>query len=319
MSKEFKHPSDYFLDKPSPIWDRGEVIETTPDGIEVRLSKEDKSIIAIKQIPAGMSKKNREKLQEKCQELATAKLIEYLGKQKVYGIEDFSDTQAIICEVSVLPKWALKEYLRVLPFLRATEEIRRSLDREERRLRKKYPKALRIYKRIMYGDDEKGIYLLMKHAGIDPEEWKKKKPTESYEKQDAFDDILLKGVFNPKGHFKAEVVKDFQFLPRGIKLRRTDAYRKGSKKKSKEYPEWFWLVRPPRKYELELIPDIAHSHEFERASELEKWIKSIKDPKDREFARLRHRKKLTLRQIEAKSHIPKSTIHDRLKKLKPPF
>lgn len=70
--------------------------------------------------------------------------------------------------------------------------------------------------------------------------------------------------------------------------------------------------------DVESIPDISPSIEIDKISQIDRWLNSIEDSKDREIAKLRYIEEKPVRKIEEILQIPKSTIHDRLKKLKRP-
>lgn len=67
---------------------------------------------------------------------------------------------------------------------------------------------------------------------------------------------------------------------------------------------------------LDSTSDISELHEIEVLQSLIRWLDSIEDPQDREIARL-HIQGITVREIAEQLSIPKSTVSDRLNKIKP--
>jgi hypothetical protein len=69
---------------------------------------------------------------------------------------------------------------------------------------------------------------------------------------------------------------------------------------------------------IESFSDISRLSEDEKASDLTRWTEKLRDPIDREIARLRFRKDFAIRKIAEKLSLSKSDVDRRIKKLKPP-
>ncbi len=84
-------------------------------------------------------------------------------------------------------------------------------------------------------------------------------------------------------------------------------------------PDWGYNSDESRDLRpIELVSDVSKLPDIEKASDLKGWIETLEDPIDREIASLKciEVPKITVRELEERLDIPKSTIYDRLRKLR---
>lgn len=115
--------------------------------------------------------------------------------------------------------------------------------------------------------------------------------------------------------------KEISYVPHKVAMDLIDEYRKYEERKGLPWDKIQSIEEePPKDFQsIESVPDISKLHEVEKASDLSKWIETLEDPIDREIARLKYIEvpKITVRELAERLDIPRSTIYDRLRKLKP--
>ncbi|MDA2918053.1 hypothetical protein MYX76_00920 [Desulfobacterota bacterium AH_259_B03_O07] len=149
-------------------------------------------------------------------------------------------------------------------------------------------------------------------TGGDPDDYNKKIYSYVYDvvKSSLSNDLFENIVSALKGDRK------LKNIPLYVARRFIDQYRKWGKRKS---PNWGNVNNLDENIQsIESISNIAKIHEVVKRVDLEMWIDSIKDPINKKIATLRYKTRLTVREVGERLDIPKSTVQDRLKKLKPP-
>lgn len=87
---------------------------------------------------------------------------------------------------------------------------------------------------------------------------------------------------------------------------------------NKKHPQERSSIDPEEVLPREL--DISRLHEVERVSALARWLETIKDPLDRDIARLIIKAPtISIREIADELSLSKSDVGRRIKKLNPPF
>lgn len=332
-TKDFK----FFLDK--PFWDRGVKIDVSKDGIEVRHDKKNKGIFTIKKLDPNVNKRDYDKVIERCKELAIKKYDELYGKREIYEVNNFSDKHNVVFGVKLPSRSVLRKYGHILKQLKEINKrtyeiamLNEAKWREDEESKGEWPKGFRRWKLIELNEPE-GFETLMRETGIFKEQFEQFEGGEGgevsiYQKQDAFNDAILKIYPLDKPRYVSDIIQDLEFLQFKMYLLTIDDYRKSDSQrmpsKMKKYLEDKELSMP-RKYEmpnklksLESVSDLNKLPEIIKTLELERWISSLEDQRDQDIARMKYIYKLSVRKISENLSIARSTVQDRISKLTPP-